>query len=302
MLCLKLTWWLWNQMFQYSFIRALSLWNNEKFLLDTHNLKDRPYSLNIFNIQEKFATKKHIPWYENIWWKWFLSNIIFWIKRVCKHINPDHHYEYSNTIIDKIFWLEMEDLKKTIKKLSKIKSWYIEWLFQSEEYFKAYKNEILEDFTFKKEISIKTKNIEQIMKDTDSVGIHIRRWDYLQKYRSNLLWTKWVNYYEKCISFIKNKIEDPSFFFISDDPKRCMEHFKNLWNSYFIDWNNWANSWQDMYLLSKCKHNIIWNSTFAWRWAYLNNNKNKIVIAPKKWDAKNEEIFKLIIPSSRIKL
>lgn len=196
----------------------------------------------------------------------------------------------------------MKDLDKTIKKLNWIKSWYVEWLFQSEMYFKKNKNIIIKDFTFKKNISKKTKDIESIINNTNSVWIHIRRWDYLQNQWSSFLWVKWIDYYNNCISFIKWKIKNPTFFFISDDPERCKGQFKNLWISYFIDWNIWEDSWQDMYLLSKCKHNIIWNSTFAWRWAYLNSNKNKIVIAPKERSIKHKERYKRIIPNEWIKM
>ncbi len=302
MLVVKLTWWLWNQMFQYAFIRSLSIWNNCEFLIDIHNLKNRPYWLHIFNIKEKFAKKKDIPRYENMLGCFWHNSIVFRFKWICKYLNPNHHFEDSNTILDKIFWLEMADLDKTIQKLNGIKSWYIEWIFQSELYFKCNKNTILDDFTFKQKISKKTKEIENVMKKTNSVWVHIRRGDYLQSYWSWFLWVKWIDYYNKCISLMKKKINNPQFFFISDDPERCKEQFSDLWNSYFIDRNNWEDSWQDMYLLSKCKHNIIWNSTFAWRWAYLNNNKNKIVIAPKERSKKNKKRYKRIIPNEWIKL
>ena len=52
-----------------------------------------------------------------------------------------------------------------------------------------------------------------------------------------------------------------------------------------------------------CDNNIIANSTFSWWGAYLNQNKNKKVIAPNKWFSENSKIDESdIIPNDWFKI
>ena len=60
--------------------------------------------------------------------------------------------------------------------------------------------------------------------------------------------------------------------------------------------------YEELILMSKCKHNIIANSSFSWWGAWLNANPDKIVIAPKQWFKTKKVNTKDIIPESWIKI
>jgi hypothetical protein len=89
-------------------------------------------------------------------------------------------------------------------------------------------------------------------------------------------------YYQKAIKLISESINNPVFFIFSDDINRVKEKLP-LNNAIYTDWNLGNDSWQDMFLMSRCYHNIIANSSFSWWAAWLNINRNKIVIAPERW-------------------
>jgi hypothetical protein len=51
----------------------------------------------------------------------------------------------------------------------------------------------------------------------------------------------------------------------------------------FTKANDEIEDWEQMVMMSCCKHNIIANSTFSWWAAYFNQNSDKIVCYPEKW-------------------
>ena len=61
--------------------------------------------------------------------------------------------------------------------------------------------------------------------------------------------------------------------------------------------------WQQMLMMSCCRHNIIANSTFSWWGAYLNSRPNKIVCYPGQWFSQrnNKMVIDDLIPESWIK-
>ncbi len=162
---------------------------------------------------------------------------------------------------------------------------YFKGFYQSESYFECVSDKIFDAFTFNTDIANeKTLDMmKEIESDTDSVSIHIRRGDYLKpEFWENAGSVCQLPYYENAIAEIKKHIENPSFYVFSDDIEWVKNNLK-LEKAVYMDWNKKDDSWQDMMLMSKSKHNIICNSTFSWWGAYLNRNKDKIVVMPERW-------------------
>lgn len=127
------------------------------------------------------------------------------------------------------------------------------------------------------------------MEETESVSVHIRRGDYLDGTNRAIfggICTE--DYYHAAIDFIRERKPEARFFFFSDDIPYVKEHYQGE-NYEMIDWNHGKNSFYDMMLMSRCKHNICANSTFSFWGARLNPNASKLMIRPSIH--KNTQVF-----------
>jgi hypothetical protein len=92
-----------------------------------------------------------------------------------------------------------------------------------------------------------------------------------------------LDYYKKAISKMSEltgvKTDDTLFVIFSDDINWCKENFTFLIHTNFINEKDYV----EMFIMSRCEHNIIANSSFSWWSAFLNTNPNKKVIYPSKW-------------------
>jgi hypothetical protein len=129
-----------------------------------------------------------------------------------------------------------------------------------------------------------TETLDKILL-TNSISIHVRRGDYVHSphWRASLGDICDVAYYQNAIALIENEIESPCYFVFSDDINWCKSNLVLHQDVTYIDWNTGLNSYIDMQLMSKCKHNIIANSSFSLWAAWLNENSQKSVVAPMKW-------------------
>jgi hypothetical protein len=208
--------------------------------------------------------------------------------------------KYYKTISNTLLWLVKTFTKVIVieeKGYSRINSEYLAaashqgsvlyfGYWQSPLYFDSFRDEIRRRFTFdKQKLSAPSKQLLSVIRSLESVSIHIRRGDFLAKDIDNAVCTK--DYYREAVSLINSKVSNPYYVLFSDDPEWVKENIPLL-NAVYVDWNRGVNSWEDLYLMSQCRHQIIANSTFSWWGAWLNSHEGKTVIAPAQF-LKNEE-------------
>lgn len=262
MIIINLSGQLGNQMFQYALGRKISSFGL-KVKYDKRSYTFNPqflYSLDIFNIQIEEATKNEIYFIRDER-RTYLDRIRrkFWGRRkdIISEI-PDTVYRYRNEVFE-------------------TKRAYIDGYWQSEKYFDDIKEIIISDFKFPKIIDNENLAYMAMIQKNISISIHIRRGDYVGGFP---LLTK--DYYDKAVSYFQTKYGDVTFFVFSNDMEWAKQNIKAD-KLCFVECNTGKDSWKDMYLMTQCKHNIIANSSFSWWGAWLNQNKDKEVIAPSLW-------------------
>lgn len=176
---------------------------------------------------------------------------------------------------------------------------YLTGYFQSEKYFMDVKEQVRRAFTFSEgiwkgqdeEIRRKMQNFLGQIQGCESVSVHVRRGDYLEKEEIyGGICT--VAYYKSAIEYMQRKRKESRFFLFSNDPEWVREwvnaNYRGDNRFVIIEGTQEETGYLDLFLMSRCKNHIIANSSFSWWGAWLDENPRKRVIAPAKW-ANNQE-------------
>ena len=221
-------------------------------------------------------------------------------------------FHYTGRFVRKFFWKKGKVFEETegfvySKKL--IKSNNFDGLygyFQSPLYFNQNFNRLLENINLTV-VSVKGLEFEYMIRNAHtSVAIHYR--DYgdiatggedIKKYMGDIN----IEYYLKAIELFKTTYTDIQFYVFSNNIKSARMKFKEVSNLIFMDYKS-KFPWEDMALMSICNHNVICNSSYSWWSAYLNKNKDKIVVAPKTYGnlLKSTELEYSLFPNSWVQL
>ena len=103
------------------------------------------------------------------------------------------------------------------------------------------------------------------------------------------------------MGYIKERIENPVFYVFSNDIEWCKNNIDWLdYNVKFRNKEDQVDDFEELIIMSSCKHAIVVNSTYNWWGAYLIENPNKIVCCPDRWFFDDKPID--IIPDNWVRI
>lgn len=279
-----------NQMFQYALYRKLKSLGKEVKFDDINEYRDdnaKPIMLSVFGIDIVRATWDEI--------NAFTDGSMDFTKRLRRRLFGRRAIEYK-------------EVGFYDPKILSFDSMYLRGGFQSEKYFADMKEEIRNIFRFPRletmhlpdKLYDMTMDCLSQIESTNAVSIHIRRSDSRQNeelYEG--ICTE--QYYDGAVRYLLNKHPDAVFYIFSNEPKWVKNWVDGLIENritedmtsreieavsskfVMIAANTEYTAYLDMYLMTKCRHNILCNSSFSWWGAWLNENEDKIVVAPDRW-------------------
>lgn len=284
-----------NQMFQYAFAKYVEINSGEKSVLDFSAYEEllndeiRKPRLLKFNITSDVASCDDIK-----------------CSTLLSHNGNSLSFKYKLKILfealfNKKYYYEWKrgDFITTSHIL---KCEYFDGYWQSIEYIEPIKEQVLKEFTPNYELSSKAQKQIKKMQEHNSVFVGIRKGDYTASASARKHFGIITNeYYSKAMELIASKVYNPVFHIFSNDIEWCKQNIDfGGYNVVFRDKEMQTNDFEELMIMSSCKHAIISNSTFNWWGAYLIKNPHKEIVCPLRWF--NDDTFINIVPEGWTRL
>ena len=268
-----------NQMFQYAAALGLAVRQGRALKMEVSAFEaceSRSYQLDCLKVPQDLYTGAPLfqPASSSI-----AARLILRIKReVCKG------YVFKGGALRKGVYCEPHfHFDPAFFKLSGVEI-LLNGYFQSPRYFESVAALLRERFQPVAPLSMAAADwAAKIAASPCSVSLHVRRGDYLEWPNSTLHDALDRGYYDRAVNLVQRLAgERVEFFLFSDEPDFIAEAFADLPRSHVVR-SDPSTSWEELFLMARCRHNIIANSSYSWWGAWLNPAQDKRVIAPARW-------------------
>lgn len=287
-----------NQLFQYAAARSLYEKNKGRILISYRTIKNEKDkeglsgwedALKFFNVldYEKYSSNTPIIFYKTS----LIQKIIIVLYYMSyKPILKFFPYNFNKLKKVQLFWAPLLSkfgiywLKQGYfpLKFSKQNNYLLNGGFESPDYFSDIRNILLNEFSIKQPLTDSQHELVKKLRKMNSICISVRKFDLSSMERNKLYNVCTKQYYVQAIKEMLKVVENPVFYVCSNDIRWVKQNLD--FSEYNVIYENEEYEPHiKLEIMKNCKHFIISNSTFSWWAQYLGEDKNKIVVAPKKW-------------------
>jgi hypothetical protein len=283
MVVVKFTDGLGNQLFQYAAGRALATRLRQPLCLDTTEYEtwsDRAFELEHFNIQAVRLAPRPPP--RGLFARRPFSSALARLRFL------GHLLRY-NTLQDHRRGFDRRFLAVSGRV-------YLQGYWQSEKYFLPIAGVIRQEFTLRNPPDAANAALLEKIQAVEAVAIHVRRGDYLLERFASHFPVLDPDYYRQAMARLAPHLRQPHYFIFSDDPAWARENIRPAAPVTYVTHNSGDRGFEDLHLMSRCRHFIIANSSFSWWGAWLGQHPAKQVIAPRRWIVESDAMTRERIP------
>jgi hypothetical protein len=257
-----------NQLFQYAAARRLAHRRTTSLCLDTGRLGDRSaadtrrdYELNVFTLPQHRVISSASD-----------HRLGLLLQRFNPFSRAQVYREAAQRFDPRV--LELPD------------NTCLDGYWQSERYFSDAAGVIRSDLAFRRPPEGENARLLDEIRSGTAISLHVRRGDYVNNPTTKSFHGICsIEYYKDAMSWMHERVSGARLYVFSDDPEWCRKELPLPAGSEIVSHNQGSRAWEDLRLMSSCRHHIIANSSFSWWGAWLNPAADKHVIAPRSWFA-----------------
>lgn len=176
---------------------------------------------------------------------------------------------------------------------------YLSGYWQSEAFFKNCSGLLRQHFQPRQPLARPARQMLAEIEAGNSVAVHVRRTDYLQLPEMQVCDEQ---YHRRCVQQLLESEGPMTAFVFSDEPAWCRDHLGLPCDTRVVDDNVTGDAWQQLWLMSRCRHHVIPNSTFSWWAAWLKPDPTGKTFAPDRWWNDPTKSDAGIVPAEWIKM
>jgi hypothetical protein len=276
MIVVRLAGGLGNQMFQYAAGRGLAVARGTELKLDTSFYSTqtlRSYTLDKLNVQQLMATEEEVNRLTG-------GNLALprrWLFRLWQQLAPVNR---------RSIFVERDPLHFDRRVFDIAADVYLIGYWQNRWYFSDVAESLRTEFQLRSELSPCSCKVARMIENAVAVGVHVRRGDYVSNSETQRLHGVCSReYYDHCARAVMDLVPAAHFFVFSDDPEWTAANLQLPGPMTVVKHNGSGQDYEDLHLLSRCRHFILANSTFGWWAVWLATPVERLVYAPKRWFA-----------------